>query len=40
MKVSGERGEKWSNRQAKLVLSSYLDGDEQLQEGSEHFLLQ
>ena len=39
-KVSGEKGEKWSNPQAKLVLSSYLDGDEQLQEGSEHFLLQ
>ena len=39
-KVSGEKGEKWSNPHAELVSSSYLDGEELLQDGSEHFLLQ
>ena len=39
-KVSGEKGEKWSNPHVELVSSSYLDGKELLQDGSEHFLLQ
>ena len=38
--VSSEKGEKWSNPIAELLLPSYLDGVELLQERSEHFLLQ
>ena len=38
--VPGEKGEKWSNPIAETVSPSYLDGVEQLQEGSEHLMLQ